>query len=156
MTVEHRLARRRAVGLQEIMDEPLLVLRLDFTLRQLFDAACQMSCLRPRLVFETSVPHALLAMARIGYGIATVPSNQVIEDRTLRRAPIVHDGKSLGQWMAVNWHPRRQLTPYAETFIAELTAHTERTYPGREFARAAPVPRPGDRKPEPSDRFRGA
>jgi hypothetical protein len=46
--------------------------------------------------------------------------------------------------MAVNWHSRRQLPPYAETFMAELTAFTERTYPGREFAHAAPVPRPSE------------
>lgn len=144
VTAEHRFARRRTVGLNEIVDEPLLVLRLDFTVRQLFDAACQMSCLHPHYVFETSVPSALLAMARIGYGVAIVPSNQLVDDRTLRRVPIIHEGKSLGQWMAVNWHPRRQLPPYAETFMAELTAYTERAYPGREFARAAPVPRPGE------------
>jgi len=46
--------------------------------------------------------------------------------------------------MAVNWHPRRLLPPYAETFMAELTAHTERSYPSREFSYAAPVPRPGE------------
>jgi len=48
-----------------------------------------MSCLRPRYVFETSVPPALLAMAGIRYGVAIVPSNQLIKDRTLRRVPIV-------------------------------------------------------------------
>lgn len=142
MTANHRLARRRTVELRELTDEPLLVLRPDFTLRQTFDAACHMSCLRPRLVFETSVPPALLAMARIRYGVAIVPSNQVIKDRTLRRVPVVHEGKSLGQWMAVNWHPRRQLPPYAGAFISELTAHTERTYPGHEFSYAAPGPPP--------------
>jgi LysR family transcriptional regulator, cyn operon transcriptional activator len=144
MTNTHRLAQRRTVGLREIAEEPLLVLRPDFTVRQVFDAACQVSCLRPRLVFETGVPSALLAMARIGYGVAIVPSNQLMEDRALHRLPIIHEGKSLGQWMAVNWDPRRQLPPYAETFMAELTAYTRRSYPGREFARSAPVPRPGE------------
>jgi DNA-binding transcriptional LysR family regulator len=144
MAADHRLARRRTVELREVVREPLLVLRADFTLRQLFDAACQTACLRPRFVFETSVPPSLLAMARIGYGVAIVPSNQLIEGRALRGAPIVHEGKSLGQWMAMNWHPRLLLPPYAETFMRELTAYTERSYPGREFSYAPPVPRPGE------------
>ena len=87
MAANYRLARRGRSS--PARGEPLLVLRPDFTLRQLFDAACQMSCLRPRYVFETSVPPALLAMAGIRYGVAIVPSNQLIKDRALRRVPIV-------------------------------------------------------------------
>jgi DNA-binding transcriptional LysR family regulator len=137
----HPLARRRTVELGEVIGEPLLVLRPVFTMRQLFEAACETACLRPRFVFETSVPHALLALARINYGVAIVPSNQVISARSLGIVPIVHEGKSLGQWMAVSWHARRFLPPYAETFVEELTAYTRLSYPGREFSYAAPVPR---------------
>jgi LysR family transcriptional regulator, cyn operon transcriptional activator len=140
MLTDHRLARRRTASLRDLVSEPLLGLRREFTTRQMFDAACQTSCLEPRFVFETSVPSALLAMARIGYGVALMPSNQLVKDRRLRRVPIIHDGKSLGQWMAVSWHGGRQLAPYAEAFIAELAARTKQGYPGREFSYAPPVP----------------
>ena len=144
MTSDHRFAGCRTIELRKLVDEPLLTMRPEFTGRQLFDAACQMSCLRPRVVFETGVPHALIAMARIRCGVALVPSNQLIEGPALAQVPIVHEDKSLGQWLAVNWHPQRQLPLYAETFIAELRAGTERTFPGGQFSYAPPVPVPGE------------
>ncbi len=144
MTADHEFAGCRTIELRKIVDEPLLAMRPEFTGRQVFDAACQMSCLRPRVVFETGVPLTLLAMARIRCGVAIVPSNQLIEDPTLAQVPIVHDGRSLGQWLAVNWHPQRQLPLYAETFITELRASTEQTFPGGQFSYAPPVPVPGE------------
>ncbi len=144
MTSDHRFAECLTIELRKIVEEPLLALRPEFTGRQVFDAACQMSCLRPRVVFETGVPLALLAMARIRCGVAIVPSNQLIEGPPLAQVPIVHEGKSLGQWLAVNWHPQRQLPLYAETFIAELRAGTKRAFPGQQFSYAPPVPVPGE------------
>ena len=90
------------------------------------------------------MPLALLAMARIRCGVAIVPSNQLIEVSTLAQVPIVHEGKSLGQWLAVNWHPQRELPAYAETFITKLRASTEHTFPGQQFSYAPPVPMPGE------------
>ena len=139
MTRDHRFAGCRTIELHQIVDEPLLALRPEFTGRQLFDAACQMSCLSARVVFESGVPLALLAMARTRCGMAIVPSNQLIDGPTLAQVPIVHEGKSLGQWLAINWHPERRLPLYAETFITELRASTERTFPGQQFSYAPPV-----------------
>ena len=144
MTSDHGFAGCRTIELRRLVDEPLLALRPEFTGRQLFDAACQMSCVRPRIVFESGVPLALLAMARIRCGVAIVPSNQLIEGPTLAQVPIVHEGKSLGQWLAVNWHPQRELPLYAKTFIIELCANTEQTFPGQQFSYAPPVPMTGE------------
>jgi hypothetical protein len=44
--------------------------------------------------------------------------------------------------MAAAWDPQRLIAPYAEQFVEELVAHTRRDYPGREFIRRAPPPRP--------------
>jgi hypothetical protein len=46
-------------------------------------------------VVDTSVPHALLALARIGYGVAVVPSNQLRpQGRAHRAGPFTPDGRS--------------------------------------------------------------
>jgi DNA-binding transcriptional LysR family regulator len=144
MRSDHRLSRRRTIELRELVGEPVLLLRTEYTLRQLFDAACLMSSLHPQVVFETSVPSALLAMACIRAGIAVVPSNQLVTEKTLRSLPIVHERKSLAQWLAINWHPQLNLPRYGQAFIDELIAYAADTYPGRQFAYAAPVPRPRD------------
>lgn len=141
MASSHRLRRRRTVELSDLADEPLLVLRRDFGTRQLLEAACRIAHLAPQIVLEGGVAHALVALARVGCGVAVVPSNLRFDRGPVHAAPIVREGKALGAWMAVNWDPRRFLPPYAEVFVRELAAYARGAYPGREYAYAPPIPR---------------
>ena len=81
-------------------------------------------------------------MARMGYGIAVVPSN-VLVPSGVRALPLVQRGASIGRWLTVAWDPRRRLAEYAAQFVDELAAHWRRDYPGRDLVRRAPpLPRP--------------
>jgi len=129
----HRLSRRRNVEVTDLVDEPLLLLRKGFMTRQLFDGACQVAHVTPRVVLESGSPHCLLSLVEGGHGIAIIPS-------TVRLVVVRHgvlalqqEGRQLGLWMSVIWDPRRYVPPAARIFIEEAHRFTRRQYPGRGF-----------------------
>ena len=139
----HRLGRGATLEIGELADELLLLPRRDFASREWFDAACQIAHMRPRVLLESGAPSTLVALARVAYGIAIVPSNVRIPRGGLRAVPLVQRGAPIGRWLSLAWDPRRFLAPYAEQFVEELVAYAHRASakPGS-TRRAPPLPRP--------------
>ena len=139
-----RWSRRRVIELGEICaGEPLLLLRRDFGTRQMFDAACRIAHLEPRVLLESREPHSLVALAVAGHGVAVVPSTVLFASPRVKVLPLVQEGRSLGTWGGVIWDRRRSLPSYATAFIDELAVHVPRTFPGKRFdGIAPPVPPP--------------
>jgi len=138
----HPLRSRRTLEVAELRDEPLLLLHAGFGSRVWFDAACQAAHIRPRVLLESAAPHTIIALAREGYGVAVVPSTALVPREGARAVPLVQREAVIGGWLAAAWDQQRFLAPYAEQFVEELVTHTRRNYPGREFVRRTPPPRP--------------
>lgn len=139
----HRLARRVTLDLGELADEPLVLTRREFRIRELIDAAFSAAHVRPNVLLESAAPHTLVAVAAAGYGIAIVPSNVLILHKGVRTIPLVLRGASIGIWAAFGSHRQRFLPPYAEKFVEEFVAYARRANPGRDIIkRAPPLPRP--------------
>ena len=137
--------RHSTIDVTELASEPLLLLRRDFGSRQLFDAACRIAHVHPRIVLESAEPNSLIALAEAGQGVAVVPSTVRVVSKIVRSIPILQNGKSLGTWGSVVWDARRALPIYATTFTEELAAYARRSFPGKRFDRIAPpVPVPPD------------
>lgn len=134
MSLDHRLGRRATLEVAEVAEERLLLLSRQFLTRQWFDTACQRDHLRPKVLLESTAPHALIALARVGYGIAIVPSHAQFDRRGLRAAPLVQRAKALGAWAAITWDPHRFQPPFVERFVEELVAYARHSYPGRGLA----------------------
>ena len=132
-------ARAKTVRLEDIVAEPLLMLPRGFVHRNAFEAACELIQTRPRIVFESAIPETLLALARIGYGVAIVPSAQPVRDESLRTHVIVYQGHSMGSWIAVNWDARRFVPDYMQDFIQALADQTRKHSPDRKYRSAPPV-----------------
>ena len=81
----------------------------------------------------------MLALARIGYGVAVVPSAQPVRDGSLRTHVILYKGHSMGSWMAVNWDPRRFVPDYMQDFIQALADQARRYSPDRKYRLTPPV-----------------
>ncbi len=146
----HRLSRRPVLDIGSLADEPVLLLRQDFGTRTWFDAACNVVGVKPRVLFESSAPNTLMALASVGYGIAVLPSNVQILRDVVCAVPIVHRGAAIGKWAGIAWNPHRFLPPYAEKFAQELVAHVRRAYPGRDVTRRAPqLARPREQASKP-------
>ena len=135
---KHRLSRRRTLDVNEIAQEPLLLLHRSFGSRQWFEAACSAAHIRPRVLMESAAPHSIIALAAVGYGIAVVPSTAVVPSGGVRAVPLLHRGAPVGKPMTIAWHPQRTLAPYAERFVEELAAYCRGHYPGRKVIRRAP------------------
>ncbi len=95
------------------------------------------------MLLESGAPDTLVDLAAAEYGVAVLPSTVAIRTDNVRVAPLVQRGASIGRWSMIGWDPQRALPIYAEHFVEELIAHSQRAYPGRQFLRHAPVlPRP--------------
>lgn len=70
----HRLARRRDVALAEVADEPFVMLRPFWELRQLTDALCAAAGFTPRVAFEGDELPMVTGFVNAGLGIAIVPA----------------------------------------------------------------------------------
>src|SRR6266478_2567194 len=97
---KHRLAGKKVLDITELTDESLLLLRRDFASRVSFDMACHIARIKPRVILESTAPHALLALAGTGNDVAIVPSNVHIPS-SVHVLPLVHRGASIGGWTAV-------------------------------------------------------
>ena len=140
---QHRLARRRTADVAELAGEPVLLLGHQFGLRSWFDSACDAAHVKPRLVAESASPHTLVSLARHGFGVAVVPSDLPVLQRSVRVLPLVHRGVSVGRWTFVGWNPGRVLPPYAHRFAFELAKAVARRQPGHDVVRRAPrIPEP--------------
>lgn len=137
LSSKHRLSRRGALEISELADEPMLLLQRGFGSRGWFDAACDVAHIKPRVLVESAAPHAITALAAVGYGVGVVPSTAVIP-KGVRALPLVQRKKAIGRWLSIAWDPRRSLAAYAQHFVGELVASCKRTYPGRDFVRRTP------------------
>ena len=133
---------RRTIAVAELAREPLLLLSREFGTRQLFDAACRIAQIQPRVVIESREPHSLITLAEARQGIAIVPSTVRFVAKKIQILPLLQDGRSLGAWGGLAWDPRRALPTYATIFLEALTTYAMRAAPGRRFDRVSPLPRP--------------
>jgi DNA-binding transcriptional LysR family regulator len=95
---------------------------------------------KPRIALESGSAHALLSLAKAGFGIAVLPST-VLYGGGLHVVPLLDNKRAIGRWVAVNWDERRFQPAYARTFVDELVERTRLVYPGKAFDQIATVPR---------------
>lgn len=133
MPPKHRLARRRNIEIAELATEEMLLLRPDFMTRQLYDGACKVAHISPRILLESASPHCLLALVHSGLGLAVIPSTVRFTRQDPPAVPLTQNGRALGLWMHAIWDARRYTPPAALNFIAALHRHTEADYPGKSF-----------------------
>jgi DNA-binding transcriptional LysR family regulator len=98
----------------------VLLLDAGFVVRKTFDTVCRLIRIKPNILFESGVPHNLLAFAEAGLGIAIIPSVVRTHRRTLRLARIAHERKPLREPLA---DKRRALPRYVQDFCETLAEH---------------------------------
>jgi DNA-binding transcriptional LysR family regulator len=117
------------VEISRLARYPLLLLNSSFAVRTLFDAACRLADFEPNIFIESRTPHALLALAEAGHGVAVVPSVLPTGRYRLRVARITHRLRPLQETFAVIWDKRRPLPPYAQDFCEALAEHMCEAFP---------------------------
>ncbi|MBL0168615.1 MAG: LysR family transcriptional regulator [Propionivibrio sp.] len=123
------LGKSGAIEITCLAAQPLLVLDTSFVSRRTFDATCRLAGIEANIVFESRIPHTLLAMAERGHGIAIVPSAVRIDRYPLRIVRVTYEGKPLREYLAVFWDKRRSLPSYATAFCDMLAEYAREVFP---------------------------
>ncbi len=124
-----QLGRKGSIEISALAPHELLQATDDFTMRRSFDSACRLAGFTPNYVLECRSPHALLAMAQAGHGIAIVPSALSVRRYALRLLRILYRGKPLSEPLTILYDKRRTLPPYAKVFCDMLAEHAKRAFP---------------------------
>jgi len=74
---EHPLARRRSLRLDDLREEPFLLLKEGHCFRENALQACRQSRINPKVVFESGQFATILAMVSAGMGVSVVPQMAV-------------------------------------------------------------------------------
>jgi DNA-binding transcriptional LysR family regulator len=115
--------------IRRLAGHPLLLPNASFATRTIFDAACRLAGVKPRVVLESRAAHALLALARAGHGVAIVPSILRPDPEALAVMRVFHREQPLQIHLAVLWDKRRTPQRHAETFAELLAAHIREAFP---------------------------
>jgi DNA-binding transcriptional LysR family regulator len=124
-----KLGKNGAIEIRALASHPLLQATEDFAMRRSFDSACRLAGFTPNYVLECRSPHALLAMAQAGHGIAIIPSALRTDRYVLRTLRVLFRGKSLSEPLVVVYDKRRPLPSYAKLFCDLLAEHAKRVFP---------------------------
>ena len=123
------LGKRGTMEISELAPHPLLLLDHTFIVRRTFDAACRLAGLKPDIRLESRTPHALLALAERGHGVAVIPSQLRTDRYALRIVGLTFRGRRLREPLAILWDKRRPLPRYASSFCEMLAAHMRKVFP---------------------------
>lgn len=113
----------------ELAPHPLLQISSEFVIRRTFDAACRLAGLIPNILLESRAPHALLAMAEAGHGVAIIPSALRIHQYRLRIVQLTYRGQPLREPLTILSDKRRPLPRYATAFCEMLAEHVHEVFP---------------------------
>lgn len=110
----HPLARRKAVALGRLRDEPMIALTRDTGLRTVLEDACRDAGFTPRITAETNELGSLVELAAEGLGVAVLPRS-AIGDAGL--AVVAISRPRLQRRIALAWN-EAAASPAARAFLA--------------------------------------
>ncbi len=111
------------IEIAALLESPILTLNRRHASREVFDAACRLTGIVPRIVLEGASPHTLFALAEGGNGVAVVPSSARLDSHTLTSRPITLRGEQISFDICAIWDGRMPLPAYGKRFIEGLRAH---------------------------------
>jgi LysR family hydrogen peroxide-inducible transcriptional activator len=117
---QHTLAKRRAVSLEELQDDPFLLLCDSHCFRETAVAACKRARLNPKIIFESGQFSSILSMVSEGLGVSIVPAMALEKRPGCRYVPLADEraARTIGVVTLYGRSPTRA----NEAFLAHLGA----------------------------------
>jgi DNA-binding transcriptional LysR family regulator len=123
------LGKGRSIEITQLAPYPLMLLDSSFVVRKVFDAACRLAKLKPKIFVASHTPHTLLALAEAGHGVAIIPTQLRTRGHDLRIVGVSYRGKPLREQLVIMWDRRRPLPPYAKAYCDMLAEHVREVFP---------------------------
>jgi DNA-binding transcriptional LysR family regulator len=117
------------IDIGHLVRHPLLLLDAGYSVRKMFDAACRLAEIEPKILIESRAPHTLLALAEAGHGVAIIPSILATNRYALRIVRVAHRRKPLREGLIIQWDKRRPIPSYTESFCDLLAEHMSEVLP---------------------------
>jgi DNA-binding transcriptional LysR family regulator len=111
--LDHRLAKRQAVSIAELAQEPFVTMKAGTGLRQLLDQIALRAGFEPNVVFETAQISSMIGSVLAGIGITIVPEMAAGTDG--RKIP-VRDREAYRE-LGVVWRPGQSLAAAPRSFL---------------------------------------
>ena len=127
VSLDHRLAGRTDVALEEVDDEDFVMLRPSWELRAQTDALCRAAGFTPRSAFESDDLAVVRGFVAAGLGVAVVPADGFAPGETQgreRHLRITDAGAHREVGMA--WPSERRLLPSAQLFRQHVIERARR------------------------------
>ena len=124
-----KLGKGDAIDIARLAPYPLLQISTEFVIRKTFDAACRLAGFRPNNVLESHAPHALLALAEAGHGVAIIPCALRTHSYRLQIVRVTYRGRPLREPLTMLSDKRRPLPAYAKAFCEMLAAYCREVFP---------------------------
>jgi LysR family hydrogen peroxide-inducible transcriptional activator len=119
---QHALAKRRAISLEELRDDPFLLLRDGHCFRETAVAACKRARLNPKIIFESGQFSSILSMVSAGLGVSIVPAMALEKRPGCRYVPLADERAA--RTIGVITLNGRSPTRANEAFLAHLGARS--------------------------------
>ena len=116
----HPCAGATSLPLESIVDGTFLLLRRGFLTRRLFDQACAVHNIRPKILLESDSTHTLISLAMDGHGIAVVSSSAGHTREMERAVPLVSKLCETAADVSAVWNPNRYRPASLPAFLALL------------------------------------
>jgi DNA-binding transcriptional LysR family regulator len=123
------LGKGGTVEIEKLAPYPLLHTGPEYVMRRMFDAACRLAGFHPNIALECRAPHALLAMAEAGHGVAIIPSAMRTHSYRLRIVRVAYRRKVLTQPLSILVDSRRPQSGYAVAFCEMLADYVREVFP---------------------------
>jgi DNA-binding transcriptional LysR family regulator len=123
------LGKGNTIDIARLAPYPLLQISTEFVIRRTFDAACRLAGFRPNNVLESHAPHALLALAEAGHGVAIIPCALRTHSYKLRIVRVTYRGRPLREPLTMLSDKRRPLPAYAKAFCEMLADYCREVFP---------------------------
>jgi DNA-binding transcriptional LysR family regulator len=118
---DHPLAARRTVAIDGLRDQPLICLPRGTGVRAALDVACAAAGFEPRIVFEASALPMVVQLARLGLGMAIVPTS--IAEAQDPGLHILRIGRpQIRSRLELAWHSEAPTKPAARALIEHTRA----------------------------------
>jgi len=118
-----------SIEIDGLVSHPLLLLTPNFVFRTVFDAACRLAHLRPKILVESRTPHTLLALAEAGHGVAIIPSQLRASHYQLRVFALTYRRRPLRTPMVILWDKQRPLPRYGRAYCEMLADYVREIFP---------------------------
>jgi DNA-binding transcriptional LysR family regulator len=132
LTPGHPLANRRRIALEDVRDEPFIILQDMHCLGDQVLSFCKANGCQPRIACRSAQIATIQSLIAAGQGISLLPAMARRADRGNGRVYHELAGTPPTRTIAVAWHRHRYHSPAAERFVASLRALAAEQQPSTE------------------------